>query len=149
MRPLSSISRTYTRYPPAYKATLQFFVIVKVIFFQEKLGRSDLAIPALRLAAGQGSPKALVILGNFAYWGTGMKANATHSLQLFAAAARSDSAHGAFNCGMMWVTARIFPSPSITFFDALPGTFWVTVSPRTIMKRVFGASLPAVPFCAN
>jgi TPR repeat protein len=68
---------------------------------QEKLGRPDLAIPALRLAAGQGSPKALVTLGNFAYWGTGIQANSTYALQLFAAAGRSESAHGAFNCGMM------------------------------------------------
>ena len=85
-------------------------------FFQEKLGRTDLAIPALRLAAGQGSPKALVILGNLAYWGTGIEANATHSLQLFAAAARSDSAHGAFNCGMMYAAPSSLNSHYRVFF---------------------------------
>jgi TPR repeat protein len=87
--------------PAPSAATCSIFHESQNSSLQEKLGRVDLAIPPLRLAAGQGSPKALVILGNFAYWGTGIEANATHALQLFAAAARSESAHGAFNCGMM------------------------------------------------
>jgi hypothetical protein len=101
MRLLSSTWHTFTRF---VRATKHQGITVLLIFTtppQEQLGRSDLAIPALRLAAGQGSPKALVTLGNFAYWGTGIDANATYALQLFAAAGRSDSAHGAFNCGMM------------------------------------------------
>jgi hypothetical protein len=100
MKLLSSTLRTYIRYlcmhflVAALQSTYQCYL-------QEKLGRPDLAIPALRLAAGQGSPKALVTLGNFAYWGIGIHANSTHALQLFAAAGRLESAHGAFNCGMM------------------------------------------------
>jgi hypothetical protein len=115
---------------------------------QEQLGRSDLAIPALRLAAGQGSPKALVTLGNFAYWGTGIEANATYALQLFAAAGRSDSAHGAFNCGMMCVTSLLFWCFLLSFCHAAAGTFWAMVLLLITMKPVFGLSLYVFPLYA-